>query len=162
MIYQNLYFFFFWSNSIIFLPLNLMAKLFNDIQSNRVESKMPFTLLMLTSLLYHLPSLPKKLLKLASSGKGLIQKSTLAAIWQNQWLEYHKAGSGSTAVLDVGRSDTILLGSWLWSDFCLCRKRLVLAFQVFISMWACLCSRRTGNIPPGTYLTPVPCTHTCQ
>ena len=80
----------------------------------------------------------------------------LAGIWQNQWLEHHSPGSCSTVLLDGSRSDTTLLGSHLQSINC---KRLVLAFQVFVSTGACLCSGRTGNIPPGTLHLCPSCPH---
>lgn len=56
------------------------GKALNGIQINRIEFKMPFTLLIIISLLHHLPRLPKELLKLVSLGKGQIQKATLAEI----------------------------------------------------------------------------------
>lgn len=83
MIYQN---WFFLINQYHRSPFEIDGKALNGIQSNRIELKMPFTLLILISLLYHLPSMRKKLLKLVSLGKGQIQKAMLAGKGENQWL----------------------------------------------------------------------------
>lgn len=156
MIYQNWFFIKQYGLS----PFEFDGKALNGIQSNRIESEMPFTLLTLISLLYNLPSLPKKLLKLVSLGKGQIQKAMLAGIWQNQWLEYQRPGSGSTVLLDGATSDNFITGilALVYKQ-----QEIGLGIPSFCFHMGLSLLKKDWEHPSwDVRYSSVPCTHTCQ